>query len=172
MIHFSTRASNVGQALASMLTRATKCTLLPVALFASVLTSGCGAAPDVGEPTAEAEEVESSQAALAANCGNFHPITTLIQWEFTSSIPQKLSKLIINARNLGGTPCSRAGTVEIRQNGTLVATETLAARDFKPGFTVTTKFLSKQYLPPVNVKVCYGAASTCLSRTINSPIGE
>jgi hypothetical protein len=172
MIDFTKRASSAGVALASPLTRAVKYTLLPVALLASVLTSGCGATPESGDALAEAEEAESSQAALARDCGNFHPVTTLLQPEFTSSIPQHLSRLRVTARNLGGTTCSRAGTIEIRRNGTLLNTETLPARDFPPGFTTTNRGLSRVYLPPVNVKVCYGAASTCLSKTINSPIGE
>ena len=124
-----------------------------------------------GDLTEDGEAVASAQEALLPACSLGSVRTTLIQPGFTTSIPQKLSSLKITARNVGTVACSVAGTAEIRQNGTLVATETLPARDFPKGFSSTTKF-TRQYTVPANVKVCYGPSFTCLSLTVNPPIGE
>jgi len=163
--------SSARRAFASFPTLTTKYTLWPVTFLALVFTCGCGATPESSDSSAEADEVESSQAALAPTCGGV-PITTQLQPEFTLSIPQALSRLKITARNPSSITCSRAATIEIRRNGTLVNTETIPARDFPRGFTTTNRGLDRQYLPPVTVKVCYGNAITCLSKTINPPIGE
>jgi len=165
MIHSSTRTAQHTHLPARLLT-------LFAALFAAVFTAGCGATPESADATSEAEEVEASQAALAADCGNFRPVTTLLQPEFTSSIPQAMGRLKITARNLGGSTCSRAGTIEVRRNGKLINTERLPARDYPSGFTTTNRGLDRVYSLPVDVKVCFGASSTCLSKTINPPIGE
>lgn len=149
---------------------AVSCKFLPLAIFCGTVLSGCGA-PAAAELTEDGQEIASSQEALLPTCSLGSVRTTLIQPGFTSSIPQKLSSLKITARNVGTVPCSIAGTVEIRQDGKLVATETLPARDFPKGFSSTTKF-TRQYTLPANVKVCYGPAFTCLSLTVNSPIGE
>jgi hypothetical protein len=144
---------------------------LPLAFAAFVLSSGCGAALP-GESADEDAMVESSQAALAPACSLGAVRTTLIQPGFTSSIPQMLSRLTITARNLGNTTCSIAGTIEYRQNGKLIRTDKLPARDFPPGFSATKPATGQQFRPPVDVKVCYGAAFTCLSKRIDPPIGE
>jgi hypothetical protein len=151
------------------LTRRAK--FLPLALAVFVLSSGCGA-PLPGESADEEEVIESSQEARAAACSSGAVRTTLIQPGFTSSIPQMLSRLKITARNFGSTTCSIAGTIEYRQNGTLIRTDKLPARDFPPGFSDTNPATGQQFRPPVDVKVCYGAAFTCLSKHIDPPIGE